>query len=172
MRSVGDDVIGDAMHSFAQYVALDQRHAVALPDGIAPEVAGALPAALNTGGDGVNVVLDHVAGQTFADGQPITHEDGRVVQIGRLAGARSTIDIDALSYRNLTVCGVSFGFSRPAVLGQNMRELEPEVLAAVSRGEIRPVIDRTMPWTRHEDAAARLPSGEARGKIVLTIGAT
>jgi NADPH:quinone reductase-like Zn-dependent oxidoreductase len=43
------------------------------------------------------------------------------------------------------------------------------VLDAVSRGEIRPVIDQTLPWTRHEEAAARLLGGEARGKVVLTL---
>lgn len=61
---------------------------------------------------GTDVVLDHVAGDSFAQCLPATAVDGHVVNIGRLAGPASTIDLEALSYRHLSVHGVSFGFSR------------------------------------------------------------
>ncbi|MGJ0184414.1 quinone oxidoreductase family protein [Corynebacterium glyciniphilum] len=122
-----------------------------------------------TEGEGVNVVLDHVAGQTFAECLPLTRHDGRVVNIGRLDGAAATIDIDDLSYRNLTVFGVSFGASRPVELGRNLSDLEHEVIPAVVRGHISPVVDQVLPWIRHDDAAAQLMSGDAHGKIVLTL---
>ncbi|KGN31439.1 alcohol dehydrogenase [Knoellia sinensis KCTC 19936] len=64
-----------------------------------------------TDGKGVDVVLDHVAGETFAQCLPATAEDGHVVNIGRLAGPASTIDLDALSYRHLT-CMVCRSASR------------------------------------------------------------
>ncbi|MGW0583762.1 quinone oxidoreductase family protein, partial [Streptomyces sp. NPDC002920] len=64
-----------------------------------------------TDGEGVDVALDHVGGQTFAACLPATRTDGAVVNIGRLDQAASTIDLDALSYRHLRVCGVSFGFT-------------------------------------------------------------
>ncbi|WP_373689280.1 quinone oxidoreductase family protein [Rothia santali] len=124
-----------------------------------------------TGGEGVELVLDHVAGQMFADCLPLTRRDGRVVNIGRLDGAAATIDIDALSYRNLTVYGVSFGACRPIELGNNLAGLEPEIVPAVVEGRIRPVIDRTMGWDEHVAATARLHSGDTHGKIVLTIDA-
>lgn len=44
-----------------------------------------------TDGKGADVVLDHVAGQTFADCLPATVVDGHVVNIGRLAGPAATI---------------------------------------------------------------------------------
>lgn len=122
-----------------------------------------------TNGRGVDVVLDHVAGQTFAECLPATAEDGKVVNIGRLAGAASTIDLDALSYRHLTVHGVSFGFTRDTEMAGVIAGLLPDVLPAVARGEIRPVIDRTLDITDPAHVADRLRSGEADGKIVLTI---
>lgn len=122
-----------------------------------------------TNGRGVDVVLDHVAGQTFAECLPATAEDGHVVNIGRLAGAASTIDLDALSYRHLTVHGVSFGFTRDTEMAGVIAGLLPDVLPAVARGEIRPVIDRTLDITDPAHVADRLRSGEAVGKIVLTI---
>ena len=122
-----------------------------------------------TDGEGVDVVLDHIAGQTFADCLPATKEDGHVVNIGRLDGAESTINLDHLSYRHLTVHGVSFGFTRDWEMAGIIAGLLPEVIPAVARGEIRPVIDHTVELTQVQRVADRLRSGEAVGKIVLTL---
>ncbi|MGJ0184343.1 quinone oxidoreductase family protein [Corynebacterium glyciniphilum] len=121
-----------------------------------------------TDGRGVDVVLDHVAGQTFADSLPATAEDGHVVNIGRLAGPQSTIDLDALSYRHLNVHGVSFGFTRDWEMADIIAGLLPEVIPAVTRGEIRPKIDQTLPVTDFLLVAERLRSGDAQGKVVMT----
>ncbi|MFI8975458.1 zinc-binding alcohol dehydrogenase family protein [Nocardia asteroides] len=121
-----------------------------------------------TGGRGVDVVLDHVAGQTFAQCLPATAVDGHVVNIGRLAGPASAIDLDALSYRHLTVHGVSFGFSREWETVPILDELRTTVLPAVGRGEIRPVVDSVVDVTDFREAAERLRENRATGKIVLT----
>jgi NADPH2:quinone reductase len=245
--SVGDAVMGSVPASFAEYLVVDHRFVLPRPEGIAPEVACALPTGLltehgalsvagfrpgqsvlvtgatsgigmigvqmavalgaptviattrsaagrerlsglgadtvvvtseedltaavlaTTDGCGVDVVLDHVAGQTFADCLPATAHDGHVVNIGRLAGAASTIDLDALSYRHLTVHGVSFGFTRDTEMAGVIAGLLPEVLPAVTRGEIRPVIDSTLDVTAAAQVAGRLRSGDADGKIVVTM---
>ncbi|MGA4669622.1 zinc-binding dehydrogenase [Propionibacteriaceae bacterium Y1923] len=85
--------------------------------------------------------------------------DGRVVNIGRLAGPASNIDLDALSSRHLTVHGVSFGFSRHQQSVPSLAGLEAEVLPAVGRGEVRPIIDSTYPIEDVEQATDRLRSG-------------
>ncbi|WP_040159602.1 quinone oxidoreductase family protein [Nigerium massiliense] len=131
------------------------------------DLAGAVLAA--TGGEGVDVVLDHVAGQVFAETLPATAHDGHVVNIGRLAGPASTIDIDALSYRHLSIHGVSFGFTRDWETAGIIAGLLPEVIPAVERGQIRPVIDSTLPLSRPDEIAARLRSGQAAGKVVVAI---
>ena len=121
-----------------------------------------------TDDDGVDVVLDHVAGDTFSACLPATAIDGHVVNIGRLAGPTSTIDLDALSYRHLTAHGVSFGFSRDWETVPILEGLREQVLPAVGRGEIEPVIDTTIDVTEIDNAIDRLRSGDAVGKIVLT----
>lgn len=123
-----------------------------------------------TDGKGADVVLDHVAGETFAQCLPAAAEDGQVVNIGRLAGPASKVDLDALSYRHLTVHGVSFGFSRDWETVPILDGLRSEVLPAVARGEIRPVVDRTVDVAAYQVAADRLRSGEATGKVVITFG--
>ncbi|QJT05591.1 zinc-binding dehydrogenase [Streptomyces asoensis] len=122
-----------------------------------------------TGGEGVDVTLDHVGGQTFAACLPATRTDGAVVNIGRLDTAASTIDLDALSYRHLRVAGVSFGFTRPAELGAVIAAAGEHLLAAVADGRVRPLIDTTLSFATATEAAERLRSHQAHGKIILTV---
>ncbi|MFG2589470.1 zinc-binding alcohol dehydrogenase family protein [Streptomyces sp. NPDC048438] len=122
-----------------------------------------------TGGDGVDLVLDHVGGQTFADCLPATRVDGAVVNIGRLDKAASTIDIDALSYRHLRVFGVSFGFTRAAELGAVLSAAADQVGPAISEGHVRALRDSTYSLEDAAPAAERLRSHQAHGKIVLTV---
>lgn len=120
-----------------------------------------------TDGKGVDVVLDHIAGNTFAHCLPATAVDGHVVNIGHLDGPVSTINLDALSYRHLTVHGVSFGFSRDWETVPILEALRDQVLPAVTRGDIAPVIDSQLDVTNFQQATDRLRSGETVGKIVL-----
>jgi len=122
-----------------------------------------------TGGEGVDVVLDHVGGQTFADCLPATRVDGHLVNIGRLDRAESTIDLDALSYRHLHVRGVSFGFTRPEALGHVITALTDKVLPAVADSRIRPVIDSVHSFGQAHEAADRMRGHQAHGKIILTV---
>lgn len=122
-----------------------------------------------TGGSGVDIVLDHLAGQTLAQCLEATREGGNIVNIGRLAGAESVIDADRLSYGHLTLHGVSFGFGRPEEMASIIAGLHPHVLPAVARGAIRPVIDRVVPWTEHSTVVDHLRGGGVRGKVVMTL---
>jgi NADPH2:quinone reductase len=122
-----------------------------------------------TGGRGVDVVLDHVGGQVLASCLPGTGDGGSVINIGRLGGAEAFIDLDALSYRHLTLRGVSFGFDPPEQIGDVIAALTGDVMAAVADGRIRPVIDAVYPFDQANDAIARVRGGRAEGKVVLTM---
>ncbi|MYX74174.1 MULTISPECIES: zinc-binding dehydrogenase [unclassified Streptomyces] len=122
-----------------------------------------------TGGQGADVVLDHVGGRTFAACLPATRVDGAVVNIGRLDTASSTIDLDALSYRHLRVRGVSFGFTRPAELGAVIAAAGEQLLPAVADGRIRPLVDSTYSFATAAEAGQRLRSHRPHGKIILTV---
>ncbi|MFJ2554089.1 MULTISPECIES: zinc-binding alcohol dehydrogenase family protein [unclassified Streptomyces] len=122
-----------------------------------------------TGGQGVDVALDHVGGRTFAACLPATSTDGAVVNIGRLDTAESTIDLDALAYRHLRVAGVSFGFTRPAELGAVIAAAGQALLAAVADARVRPLIDTTLSFDTAAEAADRLRSHQAHGKVILTV---
>ncbi|WP_406102828.1 zinc-binding dehydrogenase [Streptomyces sp. NBC_01003] len=122
-----------------------------------------------TGGEGADVVLDHVGGETFAACLPAARVDGSVVNIGRLDTAGTTIDLDALSYRHLRLRGVSFGFTRAAELGEVIAEAGRQLMPAVTDGRVRPLIDSARTFPTAADALERLRSHQAHGKIVLTV---
>lgn len=125
-----------------------------------------------TGGVGVDVVLDHVGGALFADLLAATRVGGTIVNIGRLAGRQSSIDLDQLSFRRLRVQGTTFSVRTPEEVGDVYAALVPEVLAAVADGRVRPVVDSVFGFDAALEAARRLRANEAVGKIVVEMPET
>jgi NADPH:quinone reductase len=125
-----------------------------------------------TGGAGVDVVLDHVGGQLFADALAATRLGGTVINIGRLGGPQSTIDLNTLSFRRLRVLGTTFSVRTPDELAEVCAALRPQVLSAVADGSIRPVVDRVFAFEDALKAADYLRSSQGIGKVVLQMEAT
>ncbi|MGY4858595.1 quinone oxidoreductase family protein [Cryobacterium sp. AP23] len=122
-----------------------------------------------TGGTGVAVVLDHVAGGMIAAAVPATRTGGQIVSVGRLSGAEATVDLYALAARAVTIRSVSYGFTPPSTIGDLLDAVAARVLPAVADGRIRAVVDRVLPFAQAQAGLDRLRSGEAEGKIVLTM---
>lgn len=120
-----------------------------------------------TGGRGVDIVLDHLAGQPLADALSATRIGGALINIGRLAGRRSTLSVDELSFRRIRLIGTTFSVRSAEQRAAVYRALDAEVLPAVERGTIRPVIDRTYSPDLATHAAAHMRSNTAIGKIVF-----
>ena len=121
-----------------------------------------------TSEQGADVVLDHIGGQTLANCLTATRIGGRLISIGRLDQAESTVNLDTLSHRQLRLRGVSFNFSQADELGRVIAGAS-ELLPAVADGRVRPVIDTVLTFDQTKEAAARLRSDRVVGKIVLTI---
>jgi len=121
-----------------------------------------------TDGDGVDVVLDHVGGDTFAQTVEATRRGGVVVNVGRLAGTRATVDLTVLARRQVTLRSVSFGFADPEMIGQIIDGLADDVMPAVADGRIRAVVDSVGHFDDAPAALDRLRTGTTTGKVVLT----
>ncbi|MEU4100766.1 zinc-binding dehydrogenase [Streptomyces tanashiensis] len=122
-----------------------------------------------TGGEGVDLILDHAGGPTFAECLPATRVDGSVVNIGRLDRAESAVDLDVLSYRHLRVRGVSFGFSWPEKLGAVLSGAVSALAPALLDGRVQPLIDSRYDFRTAFEAVRRIASHQALGKIVLAV---
>ncbi|HVF93372.1 MAG TPA: NAD(P)H-quinone oxidoreductase [Sphingomonas sp.] len=122
-----------------------------------------------TGGKGVDVILDIVGGDYLdRDLQVIAH-GGRVVFIGAARGFTTSIDIRKLMYRQARVGG---SLLRPRPLAYKRavaEELEALVWPLIAAGRIRPVVDRRFALADAGDAIACLSERQHIGKVVLQV---
>jgi hypothetical protein len=105
------------------------------------------------------VVLDHSGGDDLEDAIEAARDCGEVLRVGRLGGARASIDLFAPARRHVTLRSVFYGLTRSSVLGDLIDALAPAVLPAVAEGRIRLVIDRpyasAMTWPLPSAAGPR-----------------
>lgn len=122
-----------------------------------------------TGGRGVDVILDMVAGDYINRDLSCLADDGRIVIIALLGGAKATIDCNQLMRRRLTVTGSTLR-PRPVEFKAHIAQsLKQHVWPLLESGKIKPVVHATFPLERACDAHAMMDAGEQIGKIVLTV---
>ena len=122
-----------------------------------------------TQGRGVDVILDMVAGDYINRDLSCLADDGRIVIIALLGGAKATIDCNQVMRRRLTVTGSTLRPRGPEFKAQIAQSLKAHVWPLLESGKIRPVIHATFPLARACDAHAMMDSGEQIGKIILTM---
>lgn len=123
-----------------------------------------------TDGRGVDVLLDHLGGTPLADSLRAVHIGGRIVNIGRLAGRRSDLGLDDLSFRRLHLIGTTFSVRTAEERGAVYFRVREQVLPAVEDGKIRARIDRVFGLDQIREAQRYLASGTGIGKVVLSLG--
>jgi NADPH:quinone reductase len=121
-----------------------------------------------TNGSGVDVILDLVGGSYFGPSMEALATRGRVICVGTTAGVKSEIDLGLLMRKRAAIIGTMLRARSIAEKAEAIRRFAAAVLPLVSRGTIRPVIDRVYPVDQVRDAHERLESNANFGKIVLT----
>lgn len=121
-----------------------------------------------TAGKGVEVVLDMVGGDYVPRNLQCLAENGRHVSIAVQGGANATIPIWDVMRRRLTLTGSTLRPRSVEFKSLLADELRRHVWPLVAEGKIRPVIDRTFPFTEAAEAHRRMEAGAHVGKIVLT----
>jgi NADPH2:quinone reductase len=122
-----------------------------------------------TGGKGVDVILDMVAGEYINRNLNCLADDGRAVIIALLGGSKATINADQILRRRLTVTGSTLRPRPVAFKGAIAQALRRHVWPLLEAKMIRPVVHATFPLARACDAHAMMEAGEQIGKIVLTV---
>jgi NADPH:quinone reductase len=122
-----------------------------------------------TNGRGVDVILDMVAGDYINRDIECLADDGRIVIIALLGGAKATIDCSALMRRRLTVTGSTLRPRPVAFKAQIAQSLKAKVWPLLEAGKIRPIVHATFPLAQACDAHAMMDAGEQIGKIILTV---
>lgn len=124
-----------------------------------------------TNGQGVNVILDMVAGAYVAKEIQCLNEDGRLVIIAVQGGAKSEINAGLVLRRRLTVTGSTLRPRSIAFKQAIAQACLKQVWPLIERGAIKPVIHRTFAAQDAAKAHALMESNQHVGKIVLTWGA-
>lgn len=121
-----------------------------------------------TNGAGVDVILDLVGGNYLAANLEALALRGRLICVGTMAGAKSEIDLGLLLRKRAIIIGTMLRGRSIEEKAEATRLFASSVLPLVSRGAIRPVIDRVHPVDEIRGAHERMESNESFGKIVLT----
>jgi NADPH2:quinone reductase len=122
-----------------------------------------------TGGKGVDVVLDMVGGDYVAREMACLADDGRIVIIALLGGAKANVDLGQVLRRRLTITGSTLRPRPVAFKAQIARELRERVWPLLEAGRIRPVIHQTFPLEQAAAAHALMESSAHVGKIMLRV---
>jgi NADPH:quinone reductase-like Zn-dependent oxidoreductase len=121
------------------------------------DVAAAVKEA--TGGQGVDVVLEHVGEATWQTSLQSARAGGRIAVCGATSGPNPPAALHRIWWKQLTIYGSTMGTKADF---EGAFEL-------IKSGRAKPVVDSTFPLSEARAAHERMEAGEQFGKIVLTI---
>ena len=112
-----------------------------------------------TGKRGVDIVFEHIGGETFERSLKALSRGGRLVTCGSTSGGEATINIRLIFFKLLSILGSTMG---------SVAELQ-EIMRHIEAGRLRPVVDRVLPIDQIAEGHRVLENREAFGKVVLTL---
>lgn len=121
-----------------------------------------------TGGKGVDVVLDMVAGSYIDREVKCVNEDGRIVIIAVQGGTKSEFNAGLVLRRRITITGSTLRPRPVAFKAAIAASLKKHVWPLLEGGKIKPVIHSTFAAADAAQAHALMESNQHVGKIVLT----
>lgn len=122
-----------------------------------------------TGGKGVDVVLDIMGAMYLQREMDCMAEDGRLVMIAHLGGRKGTIDFGQLLHKRLTVTGSTLRPRSVEFKGKIAKNLREHIWPLLESGKVRAVVDRIFPLERVMQAHELMESSNHIGKIVLQV---
>jgi NADPH2:quinone reductase len=120
-----------------------------------------------TGGRGVDVVLDMVAGDYVAREVDCLAVDGRLAIIATQGGATATLDAGALLRKRLTISGSTLRARSLAYKAALIARVRAHAWPLFAAGRVKAVVHAVFPAADAAEAHALLESGAHVGKIVL-----
>lgn len=112
-----------------------------------------------TKGRGVDVVIENVGKDTWAQSLKSLAKGGRLVTYGRTTGHLAETDIKLVFWNQLSIIGSTMA---------NRSEFS-KVMKLVFQGKLKPVIDSVFTLDQTADAYRRLAEGDHFGKVVVKI---
>ncbi|BBH00835.1 oxidoreductase, zinc-binding dehydrogenase family protein [Prunus dulcis] len=120
-----------------------------------------------TGGKGVDVILDSIGASYFRRNLDSLNFDGRLFVIGMLGGAVTEIDLRVVLSRRLTIQAAGLRYRSPENKAEIAREVENNVWPAIVAGRVKTVIYKAFPLSEAAEAHRLMESSQHIGKILL-----
>ncbi len=118
---------------------------------------------------GVDVILDMIGGDYVPKNLRLLRDDGRLVFINAMQGAKAEFNALEVMSRRLTITGSTLRPRSADFKAALAAEVEKHVWPLIEAGKFRPVIDRSFPLAEAAAAHRRMESSAHIGKIVLTV---
>ncbi|MCG8654206.1 NAD(P)H-quinone oxidoreductase [Yimella sp. NH-Cas1] len=120
-------------------------------------------------GRGADVILDVIGAKYLARNVSALAPDGRLVIIGMQGGAKAELNIGALLAKRGSVIATSLRGRDKADKERIVAEVRKHLWPLIESGQMKPVIDRTMPLDQVADAHRLLNDSTHIGKVLLTV---
>ncbi|MHC2186698.1 NAD(P)H-quinone oxidoreductase [Rathayibacter agropyri] len=121
-----------------------------------------------TGGLGVDVILDPVGGDYLARDLEALATGGRVVFIGNQSGALGSLDLGVLMRKRGAVHATTLRARPLEERRLIIEQVRSRVWPLVANGTVRPVVDEVIPLAEAERAHERMRTSRHIGKLLLT----
>lgn len=122
-----------------------------------------------TGGKGVNVILDMVGGDYVPAELKSLSDEGRLVMIAFLRGAKTEVDLNEVMRKRLQITGSTLRPRTVEFKGRVAASLRERVWPLIEADRIKPVLYKTFPLAAASEAHKLMETSQHIGKIVLTV---
>jgi NADPH2:quinone reductase len=122
-----------------------------------------------TGGKGVDVILDMVGGEYIQRNMSAAALWGRVVNIAYQSGMQASVNFAPLLMKRLSLLATTLRARSNEEKGAIRDALLREVWPLIESGRIKPVVDGTFPLAKAGAAHARMAKSDHIGKILLVM---
>ncbi|MBJ6117162.1 NAD(P)H-quinone oxidoreductase [Pontibacter sp. BT310] len=124
-----------------------------------------------TNSEGVDVILDFIAGPYFNQNLDCLRLDGRLVILASLGGGKvSEVDLRKILTKRLQVMGSTLRSRTKAYQQELTKDLSQIALPLFKEEKLKPVIDSVYSWEDVAEAHRYMEQNKNVGKIVLRVG--
>jgi NADPH2:quinone reductase len=120
-----------------------------------------------TGGKGVDLIIDQISASVANANMKAAAVLGRIVNVGRLGGAKGEFDFDLHALKRIAYIGVTFRTRSLDEVRAINRKMHADLWPLVEAGTLALPIDRIFPLDEAAAAQAHMRANAHFGKIIL-----
>ena len=122
-----------------------------------------------TDNKGVDLIVDQVSASVANENMRAAAILGRIVNVGRLGGAKGEFDFDLHALKRIDYIGVTFRTRSVEEVREIVRAMRADLWADVESGKLALPIDKAFPLDQAAAALEHMRANRHFGKIVLTV---